>query len=286
MKEQASVKIDNDQALDYDKAGYFYSWFSYLISILFLLVPKSLLRKIIRLSNPAQRVVETATTHEALELLYIEPNNHNPQKSSKSLTRFWFHLRNPKAVRNRLKLVKKLLKQYSEKKDHIRILSLGAGSARAVLETVKELESSKKTFDISLLDLSSLALETSRELATSLGVKSNITYYNEKLSTSSVVFSKKFDIVEMVGLLDYLHDEKARDVFQAVKDCLDQGGTFITCNISNNIEKRFVTEIIDWKMKYREGFQLVQMLSDTGFSNAHVIYEPLKIHAVAIGEKV
>ncbi len=285
MKTHTSVTVDKDQAVGYDKAGYFYSWFSYIISIVFLFVPKALLRKIIQLSHPAQRVVETATTHEALELLYIEPNNHNSQKSSRSLTRFWFHLRNPKAVRNRLKLVKKLLKQNSEKKDHIRILSLGAGSARAVLETVKELEVINKTFEISLLDLNPLALKTSRELAISLGIKSRISFINEKLRADSNIFNNKFDIVEMVGLLDYLQDEKARDVFLSVRKCLELHGTFITCNISNNIEKRFVAEIIDWKMKYRDGFQLVQMLTDTGFSNAHVIYEPLRIHAVAIGEK-
>lgn len=286
MLRKASVLVDHDLSAGYERSGYLYSIFSYCVAKVFLLLPRTMLLKMINSTIPAKKVVDTVTTHEALEVLYINPSSHKEAGLKRAANKFWFHLRNPKAVRNRLKLVKKILYNtiMNNTNDQVRILSLGSGSARAVLETVKDFQEEKHFF-IKLLDLNPVALEYSRALAATLGITEIIEYYNEKLSDLSKVFHEEYDIIEMVGLLDYIEEEKAIRVFKKIHSSLKPGGTLITCNISNNIEKAFVTEVINWKMIYRSSQDLIHLLSEAGFNDIEIQYEPLKIHAVTIGHK-
>jgi len=94
------------------------------------------------------------------------------------------------------------------------------------------------------------------------------------------------DIVEMIGLLDYLRNQKAVSLFKAIKASLPSYGRFYTCNILPNPERIFLEQVIDWKMTYRTATELRQLLLDAGFeeTRARIIVEPMRIHAIAIGD--
>lgn len=277
--------VDNDPSLNYETGGVFYSTISRIIGWLLSVLPKKSLRKAIATSERADKVRNKATSHEALELMYEGPKNEGGIISNIG-SRFWFRIRNTRAVRNRLKLVKKIIGTCftNMEKDKIYVASLGAGSARAVLEEVKKQESLRK-FEVYLVDLNPTALECGRNLSISLGIKSHINYVNEKVGTGLSIFNNlNFDVVEMVGLLDYFDDIKASAVIKKIKQHLNSKGFLITCNIVDNAEQKFITNVVDWKMYYRYPDDMIRLMKGAGFNEPIVVNEPLLIHAIAIGE--
>ena len=95
------------------------------------------------------------------------------------------------------------------------------------------------------------------------------------------------DIVEMVGLLDYFRYRKARKIFSLIFENLPEGGKFITANIVDNEERRFITNLVGWKMIYRDPHELAHLALRSGFQREKimVIREPLNIHTILIAEK-
>jgi SAM-dependent methyltransferase len=211
----------------------------------------------------------------------------------------WFKLGNPRAVRNRLKLVKKLLKETIQKRISFNagkktsIISLGCGSARAVTETFLALYNEDKTsldnFDIKLLDKSRAAIDLSKQIIRSCQLdETHFTFIEDKIRNfDQYLDNNGSDIIEMVGVLDYLSDEKAIEIFRKIYNNLLPGGYFITANINNNIEMAFITKTINWSMVYRKPAKLARILYEAGFdeTKTRIIYEPMKIHGVAVCQK-
>lgn len=268
----------------------------FLIPVLNNLPPKSV--ELIKKSNRgAKEVVENATTHTALELLYN--NGLVPEKQS-FITKFfldiWFNINNAKAVRNRLKIVKrefkKTLLEKSKKKDYIHVLSIASGSARAIFEVLSDQEIID-TIDLDLIsvtfvDKNPKAIEYSKELSKKVP-NYNFNWVNDSVGNyfRTYKFKEAFDIIEMVGLLDYFDEEKSIKVFRSIFDNLKKDGVLITANINNNSEKKFLTETIGWGMIYKSAEELTTLLTKSGFDSKLITayYEPLKIHSVAVAIK-
>jgi SAM-dependent methyltransferase len=254
---------------------------------------------VIKRSHPSVRqVVEEATTHSALETLY----NVNPDsiKRKNFYERFylniWFNLDNAKAVRNRLKIVKrefkKALLEKSRTKDFIHILSIASGSSRAIIEVltdpeVQELIDQDLVF-VTFIDKNPKAIEYSKDLAKYVGNYR----FNWVTATAGdffrfYEFKEDFDIVEMVGLLDYFDDIKAVNIFTNIYSRLKKNGVLITANISNNRERKFITNVVGWRMIYRSAVELINCLVGAGFEGPKIYTycEPLKIHSVAVAKK-
>lgn len=242
------------------------------------------------------QIYKYARTSRALELLYLFNGRFHFENKffGGFFTYYWQHsILNAKAVRNRIKLVKNLLeneikKNYTRAQRPIKILSLASGSARAVLEVISNLEKQGVLFEVRLLDLSPDALNLSNNLATALNIKSEIKFCNDKVSNFMKYCNKwQPDIIEMVGFLDYLSYEKALSVFFNIHEVLADGGVFITCNIRDNFERKFIEKVVKWTMIYREPEDLARLLADSGFlaRQCEIVYEPMLIHGLAIGRK-
>lgn len=288
LKSSHFVYIDKDPNLGYETQGIFYSLFSKLIAIILRIFPKRISRKAIALSPKAHRVVQRATTFEALEIMYRHPKYYNHQGAIENFwTKFWLRLQNPRAVRNRLRLVKKVLSRIilENQSTSIKIASLGSGSARAVLEVVSILQD-KKIFDIFLVDKDKSALLYSERVSKELNIKSPIHYVNQKINENlSILKQVQFDIVEMVGLLDYFDDNRASELLTIIREGLKKGGHLITCNILDNPEEEFVSRVVEWEMIYRTTGNLLELADRAGFYPVSVYLEPLKIHAVTSCQK-
>lgn len=202
---------------------------------------------------------------------------------------FWGGMMNAQAVRNRLKLVRQEVRrailQFSNHRE-VRILSLAAGSAQGIIEVVSELKARGVQARALLLDVDQTALDYAKELARNHGVDDQIETVKASVAQVARV-SRDFrpQIIEMLGLLDYIPRDKAIRLVGKIRECLEPKGIFLTCNICPNLERHFLKWVINWPMIYRTPVELAEIVSEAGFSDCRLVYEPLKIHGLAIVHK-
>lgn len=243
------------------------------------------------LSRKCRQVKENATSWKALDIIY----NHRPGRDKSiegRVTDFWNGIRNIKAVRNRLRLVKKQLKEniqkFSKNRREVRLLSIASGSAQGVIEVMKELKSRDISMKVVFLDLDPTAISYSKHLAKRVGVINKITFINKSTKELENIM-KKFrpHIVEMTGFLEYRPNEKAVDLLKRIYNFLVPGGVLLTSNISPNPEKVFSYWVGNWPMVYRTTEQLSKIIINAGFKpqDCKIIKEPLLIHNIAICKK-
>jgi len=241
------------------------------------------------LGPKCRAVKEGAKSWAALHTLYNFPQaKYKTNAIGRIVDLFWLlGLKNPRGVRNRLKIVTSRLSEECtrllKEKQTITILSLACGSAEAVLSAVASLGADKDRVHVFLLDQEQSALDYAQREADRLGVK--ITTTKSSVARIRKVFKSKADIVEMVGLLDYLDDGTATRVFEMIQDAMIPDGMFITANIIPNEEITFLRYCSDWEMIYREPSRLKNLCGFVFNSHVELDTEPLRIHSVAICRK-
>lgn len=202
---------------------------------------------------------------------------------------FWEGMFNCQAVRNRLKLVKQQIERAIlrfSNHEEIRLLSLATGSAQGVIEVMAELKERGIRVRALLLDIDQTALDYAKQLARRHDVSDQIEMVKASVAQVSRV-SKSFQphIIEMVGLLDYIPRDKAIRLVRKILESLADKGIFLTCNIAPNLEMRFLRWVVNWPMIYRTPVELAEIVSEAGFSQCRLVYEPLEIHGLMIAQK-
>lgn len=227
---------------------------------------------------------------KALEILYNLENYlpRNSTKIGKFLDQCYSkNTNNPKSVRNRLKLAKRLISEMIHsfgKPEELRILSLACGSAQALIETIAE--NGDKNIKALLVDIDPEALEYATNLAQKHGVSDKVeTMQRNAMMVAKIARDFKPHIVEMMGLLDYIPDSNATALIQRIKDGLPEGGYFATCNIHKNMEVPIVRHILNWEMIYRTPLKIGILIAGGGFENYEIFTEPLGIHSIVVAKK-
>lgn len=258
-------------------------------------LPKDFQKHIKKTHKSAEEVINHATSHRAIEILYKKGTTHASQNIiQKIMHGVWFNTNNAKAVRNRLRLVEKELKTAIDHliatQSKVNILSIASGSARAIIEVLASVQlPSNKTITVKFLDKNLEALEYSKDLAKNLPSKYKLEWITDNASNFPQYYEEqeKPDIIEMVGLMDYFHDPWAIRILGLILEKLAPDGVLITANIVTNSEQRFVSDVVGWKMIYRTPEDLVDLALTAGFKSddIKIICEPLKIHAVLVAKK-
>lgn len=287
------ITIDDDRA--FEKISNGRQIFNYCLWFPFIkYFPTKLgIRIFTRSSEHTNLIRKYSKTHKALELMYgYEGFKVNGNGVFDALSaHFWeTAVINASASRNRLKLVKKLLREVINEKRggrQIKILSLASGSARAVIEVASEL----RDIDVNcrFADISREALEYSRQLACEYNILDRISLLRANvLEVGKFCSNWKPDIVEVVGLFDYLDDDNGAKFISNIRERLEDNGVLIISNVNENHERRFVKEIVDWDMIYRTPEQLASLLVSGGFDaqNCRIVCEPLQIHSIAVARKL
>ena len=289
------IEIYIDSSIHFDVPGFSRRVFNFFLVPILNNLPHKLLSFVVKSHRSAKEVVANKTQHTALEILYQQGSTFSSRNFFEKMALWiWFGLDNPRAVRNRLKIVKKeIQKELSnqfENKEEVFLLSIASGSARAVLEAIANTVEKypQRTIDVVFLDKNPMATEYSKNLATELNLfphkDIHISWVTDTVGTylTNMSSPNSFDIIEMVGLLDYFADEKALSTFTGVLALLKSQGIFVCANIDTNRERKFVTRFIGWKMIYRSAQELVNLLVKSGFNRQSitVFYEPLRIHSI------
>ncbi len=290
-----NIKIDDDPNINYEKVTFWGFILRYPIVFILNNLPAKT-RNLIKKSHvSAKKVIETATTHEAIEVLY---KFGEPQKSrnllQKIFHRIWFSTYNSKAVRNRLRMVTRELrnsiKEHSLRGKKVKILSIASGSARAVLDAVFDNEHLKENgVEINFLDKNPKANEYSKGLVSIRSFPSSykFNWITDTVSNFPKYIKNPVNIIEVVGLLDYFDNDAVKKIMKLAYENLEKDGIFITSNIVDNLECKFVTNVVGWCMLYKRPEEFFEIATEVGFmpENIKILYEPLKIHFVMIAKK-
>ncbi len=237
-------------------------------------------------------VFHNVTTWKALEILYTYPERRR-KKEVNIASVFWQNfLDNARSIRNRLALVKKELAiaiQVSARDNRtVHVLSIGSGSARSVLEAIASFNGDSRNIETMLIDINRTAIDFSKTLAEQLGINytTRLTGNFFRLERDAVNFHP--EVIELVGLLDYLTEKQVVTLLNKSLKLLTPGGFLIGGNIVPNAETPFVTKGINWPMVYRSPGELADLLIEAGFppQNIKIIQEPLGIHALAVAQKL
>jgi hypothetical protein len=249
-------------------------------------------RKTHRMAN---EVVEYKTSYRALEVLYSGGYGDESKNILEHIAHaLWNSTDNAKGVRNRLIIVETLienkLRELLDRHDvtKLHLLSIASGSARAYITVLHRLSlPSNINISLTFLDKSPQALRYSKALLKDYPLPDNcsVTWVegtaNDFLRKATQA-DKRFDIVEMVGLMDYFDDAKVIETMRSIHACLSERGCLVTANIMPNIERPFVTKVVGWDMKYRTPDQFVELVCKGGFSKDRVakVIEPMNVHTL------
>ncbi|HEC94198.1 MAG TPA: class I SAM-dependent methyltransferase, partial [Candidatus Kaiserbacteria bacterium] len=182
-------------------------------------LPSSIIKKMMRKSSrDASDVIASSGSTHALEVMYTHSFRKFSRWTPKGIANTFWHtvVAQPKALRNRLKITRSaidhnislLIKERGQQNDinPIRVLSIAGGSSRATIQVVSDLKRNGIHQDIEVitLDKDQSALDIGKQLAEDAGVSSCFNWIcGNAHDVSTLVPNKRFDIVEIVGLLDY-----------------------------------------------------------------------------------
>ena len=233
----------------------------------FIIVPflnSKIFSRLVRIISKEGRMVsQKPGSALSMEIVYNLPKkNFFSAKSLNETSSIIFDrlLFQTKALRNRLKIVKNLIKEslydISNKKE-IKILSLGGGSCRSIISAISEISKPEIINKITIYNIDNDP--ESNYLSTQ--VKKEFRLDNLKLEIINedlLVFFKNpqkyisdidFDLIEIVGIFDYLEEEEVINYLNNIYNLLKNEGYLIFSNIAPNNEAKFL-ENIGWPRLY------------------------------------
>ncbi|AKM82087.1 TPA: hypothetical protein DD449_03235 [Candidatus Berkelbacteria bacterium] len=233
-------------------------------------------------SEFVMQVRKGAARWPALEAVY----NWCPSKKGiwGILENFWMNVRSAQALRNRKQIVVKLIREAVLEKirtdGEARILSLACGSAQSVFEAIEGID---ENVSVLAIDVDETAIEYSKKLAVKYGIK-NIEWRKGNLVRPGST-AKDFEpnIVEIVGLFDYLKDSMIVRLIHSIEAMSTRGAVLVSAHIHPNSEMYFLADIADWDMIYRPLPEFKRIIREGGIEEAKFYTEPHGIFSIVRG---
>jgi len=244
----------------------------------------------------ARQIRRGVTTSEALDATYAAPIILAEAKNWRDkVAQFWFWQPDASSVRNRLRITYQqmfgeLERLWKTGQREFRVLSLACGSAQASIEALATFLRAHPDADITLtlVDLSKPSLRRAARLAQARGASNRVIIMEMNLRNflSSQRNSHSWDIVEMVGFLDYRTEESVIRLTRDVLSLLKLGGLYIAAHIAPAGIWSFVTaEVHRWHfMERRTAVHYMRLLLLGGFleDEIRLIIEGHRIHPVSL----
>jgi len=265
-------------------------------------LPASLIQNVMKkTSRDAGKVTESGGSTHALEVMYTR---YHRKFFSRGVFQgiadyFWHHIIDQSsALRNRLKIVHKILfnsidEIIAERNlvgdlSPVAILSIAGGSSRALLSSLVEIRAGGSDFPVEIytIDKDKLALDVGARLASEQRLSKNFHWiHGNARDVKHLVPDKKFDLVEIVGLLDYFNDERASRLLGVAYSVMKDSAYIVVANVRPNPEIPFVHKTGWPAMIYRQPEDMVNLLTNAGFKEVDTILEPVGVHIIALAKK-
>lgn len=215
--------------------------------------------------------------------------------------RFWLNQPDGQAVRNRLRItfrevLNELCRLWESRQpgQKIRVLSLACGSAQATIESLAVFlaayAEARGNVELHLVDRSGSSLLRATHLARVRGVDRYVSMYTQDVkSFLAAQPDNSWDMVEMVGFLDYRPWRSAVAICGQIRRVLKPGAMFISAHIGPSLWSFVVRWVINWPMLIRRAIPRYRsILLQAGFAESEVEIrdEPHRIHPVGVCRKL
>ncbi|MBI5412809.1 class I SAM-dependent methyltransferase [Candidatus Peregrinibacteria bacterium] len=214
--------------------------------------------------------------------------------------RFWLNQPDGQAVRNRLRItfreiLNELCRLWESRQagQKIHVLSLASGSAQATIEAMAVFlaaySDARGNIELHLVDRSGSSLLRATHLAKVRGVDSHVFIHTQDVkSFLAAQPDGSWDMVEMVGFLDYRKWKSAVEICGAIRRVLKAGGMFISAHIGPSIWSFVVRWVINWPLLLRRpisAYRRILLWAGFAESEVKILDEPHKIHPVGVCRK-
>ncbi len=182
----------------------------------------------------------------------------------------WQSSKAAQSLRFRFEWVKSTLNHIVSERisDHqtTKLLSLGSGTGLAYFDLINSADDS--LIEVSMLDADKRALDRAKIMFNSTDKKPKLTYINS-ISTDYLKNSTNaFDLIESIGIAEYVSDEWLKNEFTLINQRLNDKGQFIGAAISSSDEYKFAHKVLHWpNMKYRTKDEISNLLQISGFKS-------------------
>lgn len=242
------------------------------------------------------QVREMVTTSGALDIIYAVPVIFkHPRTVGEWLTAFLLSQPDGQAVRNRLRLtytylLESLQQRWDDGQQSIRVLSLASGSAQAVIEAVQHflVQHPEADIKVRLVDLSGTSLNRANFLAQNRGLGTYVETVQENLRTYLETEPRsRWDIVEMVGFLDYRRADSIHFLVSQVYKILRANGVFIAAQIAPSPWSFLVRWTINWPHLIRRSTEDYReiLIRAWGEQGIEIVPEAHRIHTISVCQK-
>ncbi|MCG3179543.1 MAG: hypothetical protein BIFFINMI_01879 [Phycisphaerae bacterium] len=279
------MNIDGLDQLDFERVGVIRRAFKAGVvhPLINWILPASFMRWFFRITRSEMAAASWANPGgwKSMELSYRETKH--PQIADRLLARVGSV---PVALRNRKRLVVEIFTRMIADRDGqaTHIVALGAGPGMNTLEAMER--SGHRDVHAWMIDLNPDSFEFGRQLAASKGLSDRVRYIHGDVQHYRRLVDAVPNIVEMIGICEYLPDEAVRDLARAVSDVMPPGSRLVANSLSKRHgTDRFFRRVMDLHMIHRSPEHVSGMLADAGIVTEHVVPEPMGVYRILICRK-
>lgn len=191
----------------------------------------------------------------------------------------------PMALRNRRRLSARLCARLLERSAHdpAHAMCLGAGPGLTILDAM---QAARKTSFATLVDISADAFAFGQAEANRRGLSDRVKYMQADVRDVKDMLDRPVDLVEMIGICEYLSDDQIASIVRAVASMMDPGTAIVFNSLSDRHgTDRFFRNVFGLHMRHRTAEQIEALLAPAGFGEFHRFPEPLGVYTVVVGTK-
>lgn len=189
----------------------------------------------------------------------------------------------PMALRNRRRLSSRLCARLLERAGHdpAHAMCLGAGPGLTIMDAM---QAAKKSSVATLVDISSDAFAYGLAEAQKRGLSDRVKYIQADVRDVKRMLDRPVDLVELIGICEYLDDEHIVAIVQALGTMMDPGTAIVFNSISDRhgVDK-FFRNVFGLHMHHRSPEQIEKLLTPAGFGEFRHFPEPLGVYTVVVG---
>lgn len=195
------------------------------------------------------------------------------------------------ATRNRRKLVTakltEVLKTFADQ-PLLQLLGIGAGPGLHLQDSVVRAGLPAEKVRISLIDLDSDSFEFGRQCAAERGLSDSVNFVQgDAREIRKVLPDVAPHVVKIVGLLEYLTDEQALQLFAAMRDVIQANGRLLTHGLVDRYNSGpFLARTFGLSHHQRTADDVRALLKSTHFETMAVYETPMQIYPVLLTRPV